>query len=158
MKYWFDTEFIESSRHLDLISIGIVSEDGRELYLENAEVDWSRASDWVIANVKPYLTGNTISRFEMAQRIKRFIGYDSPEFWGYFADYDWVLFCWLFGRMVDLPKGWPMFCRDVMQYAEHVHCPRSRFPQQEGVAHNALDDAIWTKQVWEYISRWEAGK
>ena len=105
MKYWFDTEFIESSRHLDLISIGIVSEDGRELYLENAEVDWSRASDWVIANVKPYLTGNTISRFEMAQRIKRFIGYDSPEFWGYFADYDWVLFCWLFGRMVDLPKG-----------------------------------------------------
>jgi hypothetical protein len=38
-----------------------------------------------------------------------------PQFYGYFADYDWVVFCWLFGRMIDLPKGFPMYCIDLEQ-------------------------------------------
>lgn len=29
MKYWLDTEFIEDGKTIDLVSIGIVSEDGR---------------------------------------------------------------------------------------------------------------------------------
>ena len=37
------------------------------------------------------------------------------DFYGYFADYDWVVFCWLFGRMIDLPKGFPYFCMDLKQ-------------------------------------------
>jgi len=31
------------------------------------------------------------------------------------CDYDWVLFCSLFGRMVELPKGFPMYMRDLKQ-------------------------------------------
>ncbi len=38
-----------------------------------------------------------------------------PEFYAYYADYDWVVFCWLFGRMIDLPKGFPMYCKDLKQ-------------------------------------------
>lgn len=38
-----------------------------------------------------------------------------PEFYGYYSDYDWVLFCSLFGKMVDLPIGFPMYCRDLKQ-------------------------------------------
>ena len=30
MKYWMDTEFIERPYTIDLISIGLVAEDGRE--------------------------------------------------------------------------------------------------------------------------------
>jgi len=37
------------------------------------------------------------------------------EFYAYYADYDWVVFCWLFGKMIDLPKGFPMYCRDLKQ-------------------------------------------
>ncbi len=37
------------------------------------------------------------------------------EFYAYYADYDWVLFCSLFGTMMDLPKGFPMFCIDLKQ-------------------------------------------
>lgn len=37
------------------------------------------------------------------------------EFYGYYSDYDWVLFCSLFGKMIDLPKGFPMYCRDLKQ-------------------------------------------
>lgn len=41
--------------------------------------------------------------------------YNQPEFYGYFSDYDWVLFCSLFGRMIDLPKGFPYYCIDLKQ-------------------------------------------
>jgi 3' exoribonuclease, RNase T-like len=44
MKYWIDTEFIERPYVLDLISVGLVAEDGREFYAESSEVDWTKAS------------------------------------------------------------------------------------------------------------------
>ena len=30
MRFWFDTEFHENGSFIDLISIGVVSEDGRQ--------------------------------------------------------------------------------------------------------------------------------
>lgn len=41
--------------------------------------------------------------------------YPQPKFYAYFADYDWVAFCALFGKMVDLPQGFPYYCRDLKQ-------------------------------------------
>ena len=38
-----------------------------------------------------------------------------PVFYAYFGSYDWVAFCWLFGKMIDLPKGFPMYCKDLKQ-------------------------------------------
>jgi hypothetical protein len=40
---------------------------------------------------------------------------NNPEFYAYYADYDWVVFCQLFGTMMDLPKGFPMYCIDLKQ-------------------------------------------
>ena len=37
------------------------------------------------------------------------------QFYGYYADYDWVVFCWLFGKMINLPNGFPMYCVDLKQ-------------------------------------------
>jgi hypothetical protein len=37
------------------------------------------------------------------------------EVYGYYCDYDWVLFCSLFGTMKELPKYFPMYCRDIKQ-------------------------------------------
>ncbi|HVX56933.1 MAG TPA: hypothetical protein VHA37_04325 [Candidatus Saccharimonadales bacterium] len=37
MKYFLDTEFIEDGKTIDLISVGIAAEDGRTLYLQNAD-------------------------------------------------------------------------------------------------------------------------
>lgn len=39
----------------------------------------------------------------------------APEFYGYYSDYDWVVFCWLFGKMTDLPNGFPYYCIDLKQ-------------------------------------------
>lgn len=43
-----------------------------------------------------------------------------PEFYAYYADYDWVAFCWLFGKMIDLPKGFPMYCIDLKQILDET--------------------------------------
>ena len=42
-----------------------------------------------------------------------------PSFYGYFSDYDWVVFCSLFGQMKDLPDGFPMYCRDIKHLLDH---------------------------------------
>ena len=39
MQYFYDTEFIDNGRHIDLISIGIVAADGREFYSVSTEFD-----------------------------------------------------------------------------------------------------------------------
>lgn len=35
------------------------------------------------------------------------------EFYGYNSAYDWVVFCWLFEKMINLPKGFPSYCIDL---------------------------------------------
>ncbi len=56
MRYWMDSEFIEDGKTIDLISIGIVAEDGRELYAQSVEFNPYNASSWVKENIFPYLT------------------------------------------------------------------------------------------------------
>ena len=57
MKYWIDTEFIAKPFAIDLVSIGLVAEDGREFYAESSEVDWSKPSPWMLENVRPAARG-----------------------------------------------------------------------------------------------------
>lgn len=182
MRYFMDTEFIEDGKTIDLISIAIVCEDDRELYLCNAECDLDRANAWVKQNVLPHLPKppwslplirtteflewvkeecleemNTPwgSRASIRKKILEFMPPDSkPEVWGYFADYDWVVFCQLFGKMIDLPKGYPMWCRDLKQLMWHLQIERPPKPDKE---HDALADARWNKQVFEQIRKRAVG-
>lgn len=56
-KIWFDTEFMDDGITIELISIGMVRDDGVEYYAESAEADLSKANDWVKENVLNHLTG-----------------------------------------------------------------------------------------------------
>lgn len=165
MKYFFDTEFIERPYTIDLISIGIISEEGKTLYLINRDCDLSMASDWVRENVLSQMpeydaendsffdTDNVMSRTEIAEAVLEFVD-DNPEFWAYYADYDWVVFCWLFGAMIDLPNHFPMYCRDLKQELDRLHINEDKLnviiPQNN--VHNALFDGIWAKKVYEYLN------
>lgn len=167
MRYWFDTEFIEDGKTIDLISIGIVAEDGRELYAESDEADLSKASPWVQENVVVHLwsrqedkrdanawirdggAGGLLHRREIATLVMGFCG-DKPEFWAYYADYDWVALCQLFGTMMDLPEGWPMYCRDIKQWCDQLGNPK--LPDQQSQEHHALADARWNRQAWEFLN------
>jgi hypothetical protein len=67
VKYWIDTEFIARPYTIDLISIGLVAEDGREFYAASSEVDWSKASLWTLENVRTKLEGKGMSPEEMGR-------------------------------------------------------------------------------------------
>lgn len=185
MKFFIDTEFIEAGHKypIELLSIGIVAEagtplldryplqskilttptgglDGFALYIENAEADLSMVSPWVQQNVLPHLQGGQfrLTRKEMGDTIFRVINQfpDKPEFWGYFADYDWVAFCQIFGRMIDLPKGWPMYCNDLIQLAVQLGVPKEQKPKQTGTEHHALADAIWNREFYRFLMKEKA--
>lgn len=210
-KYYIDTEFIEGfhkplfgkRRHfIDLISIGIFCEDGREYYAISNEFNPKDADQWVRDNVlkslpsktgvvnhliygKSFVFGDDCkSNIQIAREIINFCRpnsrkadeagivvmepIDFPEFYGYYSDYDWVLFCSLFGRMIDLPKGFPMYCIDLKQIlderAEWVTIPgvetfkdrlaalknRPHYPKQDN-EHNALDDAKWNYKLHQFL-------
>jgi hypothetical protein len=218
MKYYLDTEFIEGfhkplfgkKRHfIDLISIGIVAEDGKEIYLISNDYNYNDADDWVKENVILPLYLETvhgdarnvfdihnfhkhygISNKRICAEIMKFIWADtwdewigpsdeffergikygwntesSIEFYAYFADYDWVVFCSLFGRMINLPFDFPMYCKDLKQMLDDkaklltpltlaanldIIKKMPLFPKQEK-EHTALDDARWNKALHEFI-------
>lgn len=150
MRFWFDTEFIEDGRTIDLMSIGVVAEDGRTYYAETDDWIPGKASPWVWANVIPHLQGGKAikPRDVIARELVEFMG-EKPEIWAYFADYDWVALCQLHGRMIDLPEGWPMYCRDVKQLCDSLGNPA--LPAQTTTEHHALADALWTREAWNYL-------
>lgn len=153
MRFWFDTEFIEDGKTIDLLSIGIVSADGREYYAENVEANFHLAGDWVKQNVFPHLgkaVGAPKTRPTIAREIVEFVG-EKPEFWAYYASYDWVALCQLYGKMIDLPDGWPMFVRDVKQLCDMGN-NQALLPLKLGGEHHALNDARWTRVAWEILN------
>lgn len=158
MKYFLDCEFNEHGHEhpIELISIALVCEDGSEFYAV-AKDGWrlDNTDDWVFQNVLPRLKGPWLTREEIKSRIWAFILKTAlgtkPVFWGYFADYDWVLFCQLFGRMVDLPEALPKYCLDIKQEMETKGIKKKDLPKQEGQDHNALDDARHTKKMYDFV-------
>jgi len=155
MKYFFDTEFIEDGKTIELVSIGIVSELGREYYAVSTEFDASKAVPWVVENVLNHLTVDGVRvepdawkpRAQIREEILAFVG-NKPEFVAYCSSYDWVVLAQLFGRMIDLPKHFPHWCFDLKQLAEmkvkHVK------PIQTNI-HHALDDAKWNKLYYSQL-------
>jgi hypothetical protein len=176
MRYFYDTEFIEDGRTIDLISIGIVAEDGREYYAVNQAITSGRLErklrrhGWLMANVVPslpkpsgdwnlhmpkswlfdyrsplvkhYLTiGDEVRDFLLAD--------DSPELWADYAAYDHVALCQLWGPMIDLPEGLPMFTRDIQQEAARLGV--AELPQQAEGEHNALADARHCRDRFEFL-------
>lgn len=147
--WFFDTEFAENGRTIDLISIGVVNEARtRSYYAVSSEFDREACNDWVKVNVLPKLgDSKPIARAQIAIDLKSlFLGGETqPEIWGYFADYDWVVLCQLFGRMIDLPQGMPMFCMDLKQFMEDQAVARADLADDPTDAHNALADAEWIR-------------
>ena len=61
MKYFIDTEFLEKPNTIQLISIGIYCESGKQLYLENSTYDVSKDDgEWLKENVYPHMNNNPL--------------------------------------------------------------------------------------------------
>ena len=158
MKFFLDTEFIERGPKypVTLISIGIVDDRGGKFYAVSSDFSEEDCSEWVKANVLPYL-GDTprLPLCDIAILVREWVDVQCEgsklEFWGYYADYDWVVTAQLFGTMMDLPKGWPKFCRDLKQLSCDVGSPKH--PPDPAGEHNALVDARWNRDLHAYLLR-----
>lgn len=158
MRYFYDFEFYEDGSTITPISVGFKAEDGRELYLENANFDWHRVpyEHWLWDNVYPHLEGADSeyaeSRFVMGEKIREFVnipGDDSNQLWGYYADYDHVCLAQLYGTMVNMPEGIPWYTLDIKQEAVRLGNPV--LPVQDGIEHHALADARHNHVMWTYL-------
>lgn len=179
MKYFYDTEFLEDGKTIELISIGIVAEDGREYYAVSEEATTRafakrlRKHQWLMDNVVPtlpkaygdrrmhmptswlfdYASPLVRSRAKIARQVTQFILPPSPvgvkppkvELWADYAAYDHVALCQLFGTMMDLPDGMPMWTHDLEQLWEDAGRPER--PEQAEGQHNALEDARWNVKL-----------
>lgn len=75
---------------------------------------------------------------------------DYVEFWGYYADYDWVVFCWIFGRMIDLPEGFPMFCHDIKQDMPSTF-NKDDYEFKTLPDHTALTDTYYQRELYHFV-------
>ena len=74
-----------------------------------------------------------------------------PELWGWYSAYDHVALCQLFGSMVDLPEGIPMFTNDLKQEVQAIGNPRlPDMPDRR--EHHPLDDARECKYRREWLA------
>lgn len=95
-------------------------------------------------------------RDRLADEIRHFIdaGGKEPELWAWCASYDFVVLCQIFGGMLSLPEGWPHYVRDFQQILDDrgvTDDELDELPIQQGRLHNALDDAVHLKKLWNYI-------
>jgi hypothetical protein len=164
VKYFLDTEFYEDGKTIDLISIGIVAEDGREFYRCNQEARLDLVSPWVRTNVLPSLPKYDDAAWATRRQIRDDLMVffneelwadiekrDKSKFqlWAYYADYDWVVFCQLFGTMMQLPETFPKFCMDLKQLSVNLGNPKH--PSDPEGEHNALVDARWNRDLYTFL-------
>ncbi len=144
-RYFYDCEFIEDGRTIDLISIGVVCDDGREYYAISTEFDAGKAGPWVRRHVLPHLPklSDPTWRSRAAIRDDLLEFFTAPglpiELWAWCAAYDHVALAQLWGDMTVLPRALPRLTYEIRQFWEAAGSPPTEQPA--GERHHALTDA-----------------
>lgn len=177
MRIFHDHEFLEDGRRIYPISVGMVAEDGRELYLVNAEMPAPLIADrpWLMDNVVPHLPtrhsmpgpmggtgGVTLDFFHddvqpldviRAQVLDFIRATPDPQLWAWYGAFDHVSLAWLFGAMIDMPHVVPWFTNDIRTLALLAGVgAQAREPKQQGREHHALDDAKHDRELFHYYA------
>ncbi len=157
MRYFYDTEFIDDGYNIELISIGVVAEDGREYYAVSTEFNPERAGKWVRANVLPKLPSPASqvwrSRSQIRDDLETFFdidGVEPIELWAWVGAYDHVALCQLWGPMTHLPPQIPRFTHELRQLWEDRGSPR--LPRRSENVHDALVDARDQRTRYQVIT------
>ena len=133
MRLFFDTEFTDLKQDCELISIGVVADNGIPgspkpcFYAESMDFSEDKCSDFVKKNVLPHLalarTGKpqtvdvqdaeSVAMYgteeDIAMQLDKWIKHfleptEMIEIWSDCLAYDWVLFCNLFDHIGGLPS------------------------------------------------------
>lgn len=135
MRLYFDTEFTGLHQGTTLISLGIISEDGRTFYAEFTGYDKTQVTSWIQENVIENLIFKTLQmepcadvdyknrsvevlgreyfvKARLAEWLRQF---DSIQFVSDVCHYDFVLLAELFGGALKLPENVSAACHDINQ-------------------------------------------
>lgn len=199
-RVFYDLEFLEDGASITLISIGLVTDDGREYYAVNGDLEelgrpddkittWEsiKRHPWLMKNVVPHLPitdrnsverwnanssplfgphptligvhldyddTNVKPRYVIANEVRDFIRAAGPdvELWANYGAYDHVALCWLWGRMIELPEGIPMWTNDLRQ--ERLRLGEPEMPRQVDGEHNALEDARHNRDMARFLDEY----
>jgi hypothetical protein len=179
-KVYFDTEFTGLHQNTTLISIGCVSECGKEFYAEFTDYDKSQVDEWIQENVVNRLVLHPLgkpntpighppnSRRGDSERIRRELEkwlsqFDEVQMVSDCSSYDWVLFCQLWGHAFNIPKNVCPAPIDINQEIatylgisakEAFDVNREEFAgveSEQDDKHNALWDARVIKRCYDKI-------
>lgn len=151
-RYFFDTEFIEDGVTIDLVSIGVVDSEGREFYAISTQFDPTKAIPWVRRNVLDKLPGPSDPAWKSRERIRtELLAFltgpgEDIELWAWYAAYDHVALCQLWGAMPALPRPIPRFTKDLRQLWDDLGRPP--LPAAGADQHDALADARHNLGRW----------
>lgn len=160
MRYFYDTEFDQTATGYDLISIGVVAEDGRTYEAVSAEADWDRISQnrWLMDNVVRHLPPQDEwkQRSTIADELFWFLTEDTeqPELWGWFSTWGHTCLSKLYGGIPS--SDWlPDFTHGLRAVIEYINLPRSVFKRLPifVVNHSAVEDAWRTKETFEIVAK-----
>ena len=160
--YMISSEFDESKAN-DWVKTNVINKLGNKERHTKAEIK-QKLIEYIeyTSNIKYFHKEGEQSRFMKRGKEQDENHYidlvkGDIDWWAYYADYDWVVFCWLFGTMMDLPKGMPMYCKDLKQEMDHAEFPDNLKPKQ-GNEHHALDDAKWNRALHNTLIAFEMQK
>ncbi len=154
-RVFYDCEFIEDGRTIELVSIGAVDTEGREFYAVSTEFDPAGAIAWVRDNVLDKLPAPADPAWRSRKRIRvDLLAYltapgEGLELWAWYAAYDHVALCQLWGAMPALPRAIPRFTKDLRQRWDEVGRPA--LPPAPADQHDALADARHNLARWRVM-------
>ena len=132
-----------------LPSLPVTGRTSLDAYLKNHPNSYPRPS---IDLVGPDVTDTRVRpRQVIANEVRDFIlAAPDPQLWAWYAAYDHVVLCQLWGTMMHLPEGVPMWTNDLKQECERLGNPQ--VPQQAASEHNALEDARHNRVIAEFLA------
>lgn len=117
---------------------------------------FGKTNKQIAGDIQRFVIGDIITHKDKAYELETAnipVKYP-PTLYAYYADYDWVVFCSLFGRMLDLPKGYPMYCRDLKQMIDDTGIEEWKLKPKNPNEHHALADARWNRSLHLNIKEW----
>lgn len=180
-RVYIDTEFEGLWKTAKLISLGLVSDDGKELYVEFNDIDINEQDDWVKQNVlvntvyygdadinsitdeENYFIGNKQQvRDKLVEWFKQF---PEVQIVSDVCHYDFVQFIDIFGSAFDLPSNINASCHDINQDIARYYyttekvafeLDREKILMDNGIdvvgeKHNSLYDAKVIKEIYRML-------
>lgn len=96
---------------------------GLPIPLESNEFTYKNFKKWlklkgksnkqIAVEVQEFVYGFAVKGYPKENTEK--IAPKNVELYGYYSAYDHCALCWLFGKMIDLPSGFPMYTKDLKQ-------------------------------------------